>query len=443
MLCNEDIIETNNIINKLIQLKNNKLLLNEFIKDNNIRNTFILLLDKGVSTNLSDKKLNKKVSSDTRDKTLNNYSDFIEYLLLYSSGKYSSIATIKYFIEQFKNNEDVYNTLYLIASKKLKLGIGLAFYNKIAKKYDLGLINDFKPQLAKNIDDINKKDYLKEGFVLTEKLDGVRCICLFDQNSNIHFYTRSGKIIDGLEQLKKNILKIGLLQNTVLDGELLFKDNKEKAEDTFRATVKIVESKGIKENINYNVFDFLSYDDFFNSLSADYFYRRNDLNSLSEYIKNKNIKFINVVPELYRGNDIEKIYSYMNKVVNSGGEGVMVNTLSGRYQNKRTKDLLKVKQFKENDGIIKDIYEGEGRNKGKLGGVVITYKNKVVKIGSGFSDKEREKYWKNSELILGKIGTYRFTTESKNEKDDLIDLRFGRWIGLRFDKSELDVSYDN
>lgn len=55
-----------------------------------------------------------------------------------------------------------------------------------------------------------------------------------------------------------------------------------------------------------------------------------------------------------------------------------------------TKDLLKIKEFFDADVVVKDIFEGIGRLKGRLGGVVIDYKGYEIKVGSSFSLDERE-----------------------------------------------------
>jgi len=153
--------------------------------------------------------------------------------------------------------------------------------------------------------------------------------------------------------------------------------------------------------------------------------------------------FTHKIPLLYHGDDIDKVFKIRDEMIEDGSEGVMINIGDAFYQKKRTKDLIKLKQVNDSDGLVKAIYEGEGKYKNKLGAIDITYKDSIVRIGSGFTDEERVKYWNNPELLVGKVGTYKFTTVSHNEKDDTINLRFGRWVGIRYDKDEDDLSYDN
>jgi len=193
---------------------------------------------------------------------------------------------------------------------------------------------------------------------------------------------------------------------------------------------EIIGSKGNKKDIIYNVFDVIN--------DKKYKYRRSMLETLIP-----ETDFTHKIPLLYHGDDIDKVFKIRDEMIEDGSEGVMINIGDAFYQKKRTKDLIKLKQVNDSDGLVKAIYEGEGKYKNKLGAIDITYKDSIVRIGSGFTDEERVKYWNNPELLVGKVGTYKFTTVSHNEKDDTINLRFGRWVGIRYDKDEDDLSYDN
>jgi DNA ligase-1 len=48
------------------------------------------------------------------------------------------------------------------------------------------------------------------------------------------------------------------------------------------------------------------------------------------------------------------------------------------------------------------LEEGTGRNQGKLGAAIVEHKGYKVNVGSGFTDEEREKYWNNPNLLVGK-----------------------------------------
>ena len=56
----------------------------------------------------------------------------------------------------------------------------------------------------------------------------------------------------------------------------------------------------------------------------------------------------------------------------------------------RNADLLKVKDFKDDEALVIGHDEGEGRHVGRLGALVCKARNgKLFKVGSGFTDEQR------------------------------------------------------
>ena len=89
--------------------------------------------------------------------------------------------------------------------------------------------------------------------------------------------------------------------------------------------------------------------------------------------------------------------------------------------------MLKVKKFNSLDLEVVDIEEGSGRLSGTLGAIKVRYKDgNIVKVGSGFSDEERTKYWSTPALILHKIVEVKYFEESTNA-DGTFSLRFPTW----------------
>ena len=424
----ETIFELKKSIDKLINLQGTLTksdYIKEIIQRDDLDNRLIkFLLDDFKVTYLSSKKINKSVKYDGSYGIIVNALDYLMFLENNVDGTDKSIALIQSFYSGY--NDELTQFIKDIATKSIRLGVKAKTYNKVAKELGSELIPEFDVQLATNIDKI-KSDYEFKDMYVTEKLDGVRCIAVVKNKKTILF-ARSGKIIEGLHDIEKKLS--ANFNDIVLDGELLYENSEDLAEDTFRKTMEIIGSKGDKTDIVYNIFDIVN--------DKKYKYRRSMLETLVP-----NSDYIQKVPLLYQGDDIDKVFDIRDKMIADGSEGVMINFGNSFYQKKRTKELLKVKQVYENDGVITKIYEGEGKNKNKLGAIDITYKDTIVKIGSGFTDEERLRYWNNPELLIGKVGTYRFTTESHNEKNDMVNLRFARWRGPRYDKTPEDVSYDS
>lgn len=374
---------------------------------------------------------------------------FDQFLKIISSNPAGTDDTIK-LIKDYANtleSENLQQFIIELASKSYKIHINAKSYNDVAKNLNELQVPDFAVQLAKNIDDSviqNKLSKDKESlglFYITEKFDGVRCIA-FIKNSSVQLFKRSGREITDAPEITEELLNVFGSSEHVFDGELLISNSSGKAEDAFRETMTIVGSKDKKIGLTYHIFDELTSVDRFLTQDATrpYKARRNVLESLSGTLNAQ--PHLSVVEYLYCGTHIEEAYRLRDTIVARGGEGVMLNNADTIYQFKRTGDLLKLKQLSENDGVIKGVYEGDGENTGRLGGIQITYKDTIINIGSGFSRDERIEYWQHPEKLIGKVASYKFTTESTDQNQDT-NVRFGRWKGLRPDKSPKDVSYDN
>ena len=62
----------------------------------------------------------------------------------------------------------------------------------------------------------------------------------------------------------------------------------------------------------------------------------------------------------------------------------------------------------------------------------------TCKVGSGFTQEERIKYWDNKNLLLDKIVTINYFEVTSNQVNEGYSLRFPTWQGIiRFDKTEI------
>ncbi len=130
---------------------------------------------------------------------------------------------------------------------------------------------------------------------------------------------------------------------------------------------------------------------------------------------------------LYKGCDHNIVLEMLDEVLAQEEEGLIVNMSDSKYLCKRHKGILKLKEFLDADVYVKEVYEGTKSNVGKLGGVVIQYLYEGVlhecECGSGFNKEERELYWENPELIVGKVIEIHHCGDTKNDKGG---------VGLRF-----------
>lgn len=376
-------------------------------------------------------KITNKTFKETKEAS--NYDDFLQLLncLIENNINNNYRNEVNSFLREADEELlDLYKGMLL---KDLKIGVNINTINKIWN----GLINTsntgvtIKPMLASKFD-FNKP--LKEDVYITEKIDGIRCLVICKQK--IELYTRQGKQIEGCNELKKHIqdfLEANNMKNVVLDGELIAKNCEYK--NVYKETIKRVKNKNNnKKDIQFICFDILDEKDYcLNICSFEYEHRRNFLDTL------KTNEFVQILPTIYKGKDINQITKLLENYRQKGAEGLMANLSSGLYEYKRSKNILKIKVMQTIDLRVIDYIEGENKLKGKLGALVVDFKGKQVGVGSGYTDEERTLFWNNREDLLNKIIEISFFEITK-DKDGKESLRFPVFLRLRDDKTK--ISYN-
>lgn len=430
----------NNIMREVSLIYNEKSKNNQFDLLFNVSSDTIDLikfqLNKLIVTNLSTKKIGKSV--ELVDSNIKSLAGLLHYLETQSTGKDIDVGIVqKYARIESNGNEDIYNFILQIATKSVPLRVGIPTINKFLIKQNKQTIPDFSVQLSNNIDKLKQKDIDKlNNIYVTEKLDGVRTIAMWSSNDNsFKLFSRSGKEFIGFDDILSDLNNLD--NGFVYDGEMLIKNGSEKAEDSFRETMKIIGADNSdKSLVAFNIFDVIDNDGFsVGESKLPYKDRRDIINSLPT------TENVLTVPVLLIANDFEEIKDKFNELVSGGAEGVMLNKADSKYLSKRHNGILKYKQVYDSEGIVQGVFEGSGEATGKLGGIIVNYKNTTVRIGTGFTDQQRTEYWNNPDLIVGKLAQYRYTSVSHNQNNDEVSLRFARFISLREDKNE--ESFDN
>ena len=320
--------------------------------------------------------------------------------------------------------------LYIqLLSKKVRLGIAAKTINKIIPN----LIPEWEVQQAYTVE----KYPLKEGteFWLTQKLNGARATLYEGQ-----LLARSGMPYKGLEHIT-DALSWLRVAGFVADGELTLKDKGDLSDnEAFRVSTGILNSDNVNKTvICYTIFDMIPVKDF-DALKPQvtYRYRRDILNQFAERIVDTD-GAVKVLPVLYHGTDQSKIEELLEQMVREDKEGLMINT-DVPYRRTRHKGILKVKRFYTMDLPIIRCEEGTGRLSGTLGAFVLKYKENEVKVGSGFTDEQREQFWNNRDDMEGLLCEVKYKEISQDKGTGLESLQFPVFVGIRTDKTEVSYS---
>jgi ATP-dependent DNA ligase len=194
--------------------------------------------------------------------------------------------------------------------------------------------------------------------IITQKLDGMRCIFL-KENNIVTAYSREGKVINGLVEFESDFKT--LPNNTMFDGELIAKKlDGEITADQFRRTIKLARTDGNKYGLEYYCFDWMPIEQFRNGMSVLKCIDRKS--SLDYELNGKNFyTHIKALEPLYVGADKSKVAELLIEAEKNNLEGLMANNANSIYECKRSDSLLKVKTMQTVDLLCTGLEKGEGR----------------------------------------------------------------------------------
>lgn len=396
-------------------------------KDNqDVKQFLVKILNPLLVYGIKESKLSKFLNQESNDSKFNSLLECFEYLTENNTGRDIDVKLVASYIN---SQDDKYKDFLIkCITKSLKLGVQPKSINKaIGEK----LFEEFEVQRGKSFSDYESK-ILNKMKSISEKRNGIRCITYVYQGEKVINKSRQNQIIEGLDLIKADMIN---LPSGVYEGELVVKDShKYKLRETLQQTIKIVNSDDKLKVVNYEIFDYLTFDEFNGDVKSRKFFERRDTNP----INNLQSKHVFMIPELYRGKDHTEIYTLLDKVVDNGGEGLMCN-LDESYKKGKTNAILKVKKKYTSDLRIIGFDEGKGKYKGKLGAFVLDYKGCALNCG-GMSDDIRKEVWENQDKYLGVIIEVEHEQQSQNEKCGL-SLEYPNFVEFRFDKDEVSYAH--
>lgn len=380
-------------------------------------------------TGISSAKLSKALQSVGRVDPDNapSWRNAISYFEAHQTGSDADLAYAGAFINACRTSygQDAARLACAIVTQDLKIGVTATSLNKVYGK-------DFIPKtgcmLGTLYGDVNPAT-IKWPCIVTEKLDGVRRV-LVKENDVCRIYSRSGHEDTGLVEIMEDAKH--LPNNYVYDGELLaagtFKDSIAQRQ----ATNSIANSKGNRTGLTFNVFDMIPVDEFYAGVSHDDAMHRKILlaatfadenlqmlddlwfSRIQAFSIHRPLKAIRPVPILGLASNIDAVTPIAEEIWRHGGEGVMLNVASGKYEIKRSKQLLKIKHTEEVVLPVVDILEGSGKYEDSMGALVVQYKGSLVGVGSGFTDDQRQAIWNEPGKYIGRKVEIETFGESTN-----------------------------
>lgn len=232
------------------------------------------------------------------------------------------------------------------------------------------------------------------------KYDGARCLAYWNENERLVLLSRGGKEWN-LPHIKNQLEKI-LPKDAMFDGELYY-------HGVSRQTIQKWVTKNYPETIKieYHVYDIPMAD----GEEKPWSERSIDLEKL---VPGEPMKADPNTPNIVRVlvmevNNEEEVLLFQEKAVEQGFEGAMFRNRKGMYDwGHRSKDLLKIKTFQDDEYEVIGYEDGTGKNVGIVKWICQTKDGKPFGVDPLGTYAERAELFKNADQYIGKLLTVKF-----------------------------------
>ena len=319
-----------------------------------------------------------------------------------------------------------------IIGKDLKVGCSASTANKVWPS----LISEYPCMLCSQFDQkiVNK---LKFPAMVQLKMDGMRFNAIVKDNA-VTFRSRNGKEINLLGNLEQEFIAMARGSNLVFDGELVVSDkgvllDRQTGNGILNKAVKGTISDLEAHKVHATLWDVIPYEHFIAGKgTANYAIRFSMLQTMSmpakiHLVENKMVGTFDEAQEIFEG------------YLADGQEGIILKSMDGVWEDKRSKDQIKMKGELECDLKIVGIQEGTGKYVGKVGAYLCESSDGIIKVdvGSGFKDDQRT----IDDSVIGKIVAVKYNVRIKNKQGEE-SLFLPIFLEIREDKTEADSSKD-
>jgi len=243
---------------------------------------------------------------------------------------------------------------------------------------------DLKPMLAHK--DLKS---IKFPCLIQRKYDGIRCFSKV--NGGTTMKSRNGKDFNYLQHIMNDL---GLnFTNCIVDGELYSNTL------TFQEILSSVKREQASNKlISLRIYDVIPLD----NLKLKQSERVNLLN-----LKQDSTCLHPV--ETYTVNNIEEVKVYFAQFIEEGYEGAILRNLNGEYEfGGRSRDLIKYKEFDDDEFEIVDVIEASGRDEGTAIFVMCNKNDQIFNARPKGTREIRREYLLNKKELIGKMGTVQY-----------------------------------
>lgn len=253
-----------------------------------------------------------------------------------------------------------------------------------------------------------EKTKVKYPVATQPKLDGIRCLIYLDDDEKVVLRSRNGNFfcfLDNLRQELKLFFKY-FPKGTIFDGELF------DVGLDFTLITSIVR-RTVTRHPDEDLLKYYTYDVILPD-NPNYNKRLSLLEkSYSAFKKGKSVNYLKLVLT-EEANNKDDLFSHYEKYISDSYEGLIIRNYSAKYETKRTANLLKYKDFQEEEGKVVGIQEALGTEEGAAILIILDPRGNKVPVRFIGSIERRREWTKNPDLVLDKLATIRFQELSKD-----------------------------
>ena len=335
-----------------------------------------------------------------------------------------------------------------IIAKDLRCGVSDATVNKIWP----GLIPEYPCMLASAYDQ-RLVDKIVWPAIAQVKMDGMRFNAIVRGNK-VEFRSRNGKEInipDPNFEIPFRKLAEWYGMDMVFDGELIVVDaagvvlDRKTGNGILNKAVKGTMSVKEANQVRATVWDAITVTGFeagreavpYNGRLVKLYDCLNNLQTTARQLSH----LVTLVETKKVMNDYEARRMF-EELLAAGQEGIILKTLNGVWENKRSKNLIKFKGELECDLKVVAWEEGTGKNAGRLGALVLESDcgGLQVNVGTGFSDNDRMVLTPGN--TVGRIVTIKYNARIQDKTSSTASLFLPVFVEFREDKSTADIIKD-
>lgn len=268
------------------------------------------------------------------------------------------------------------------------------------------------------------------------KMDGQRGV-IVKREGQVTVYSRNGSTMVGLDEHFGVILEE--LDNIVIDGEITVKDGKggfhDRKTGNGMCNKTVVNGDITPEEISrfhFTAWDIIDIKQF--DLGKDSTTGIERLNKLKNLKSHERFSIV----ETFDINDKEEAQKIFNELLAKGQEGIILKNLDHPWEDKRSKQCVKMKAELDADLTITGFAEGQGKNAGMCGAIQcegeIDGQKVVVDVGTGMDDATRIDIWNRRDELIGTTVEVKYNEVIKAKTDKPASLFLPVFVTLRTDK---------